>query len=183
MALYSIPEPREHWVGLYRSALECGVLHRGRAAELAARAIELLAEATVNVCVLAASCGAIDASDMLLPAVAADVLAGAEHGATVAFFVVDAALVRHGAEVGYRAGEWREDAMALAAQRARQGRCDPRGRTPVLVHDVSDALAQTIALLERDPLAVPEFGAFVLADLIELYVRIRAGLSGLPVSA
>src|SRR5213592_62717 len=106
MALYSIPEPREHWVGLYRSTLERGALHRGRAAEPAARPLELLAEATVNVCVLAASCAAIDAPDAYPPALAADVLAGAEHGATVAFFVVDTAMVRHGAELGYPAREW-----------------------------------------------------------------------------
>src|SRR5207249_1660818 len=81
MALYSIPEPREHWVGLYRSTLERGALHRGRAAEPAACPLELLAEATVNVCVLAASCAAIDAPDVYPPGLAADVLVGAEHGA------------------------------------------------------------------------------------------------------
>jgi hypothetical protein len=155
---------------------------RRRGAEAAARPLELLAEATINVCVLAASCAAIDAPDMYPPVLAVEVLAGAEHGATVAFFVVDAALLRHGAELGYPAREWREEALALAAQRAGQGRGDPRGRTPVLVHAVSDALAQTIALTERDPLAAPEFGAFVLADLIELYVRIRAAASGLPIA-
>src|SRR4051812_26428900 len=98
MALYSIPESREHWVGLYRSTLERGALHRGRAAEPAARALELAGRGDRK---RVRACGVVrgDRRPRRVPAGAGpEVLAGAKHGATVAFLVVAAALVRHGAE-------------------------------------------------------------------------------------
>ena len=180
MAFFDPPEPREHWDNLYRATMLRGAELRGRVDRGDERPLARLAEATVNVGLLASTSAGIDAPDAYPPQVAADVLAAAEHGATVAAWLVDLALVAHGRELRYPAHEWRRDALAYAAARSRQDRAARLAMTATLVHDVSASLAEAITESERDALRVPECGAMALGDLIELYVRTRAALAGVP---
>ena len=180
MAFFEAPEPREHWDNLYQATMLRRAELRGRVDRGDERPLARLAEATVNVGLLASACAGIDAPEAYTPRVAADVLMAAEHGATVAAWLVELALVAPGRELRYPAHEWRRDALALAAARSRQDRASPLALTATLVHNVATSLAEAITESEREPLRVSECGAMALADLIELYVRIRAAVAGIP---
>jgi hypothetical protein len=180
MSFLDPAEPREHWQRLYRATMARGAELRGCVDRGDERPLQRLAEATTNVCVLASASAAIDSPDAYPPELIGDALAGAEHGAAVAAWLVDLALVAEGRELRYPAGEWRGRAFSYAASRARHDRDSALGATPVLVHNVSLGLAEAMTYTETDPLVTPEAGAMALGDLIELFVRIRGAMAGLP---